>query len=711
MQPATAATVLGDFDDARFDDGAFTARFLREGDRFQVETEGPDGRVERFEVAWVFGVEPLQQVLLALPGGRLQAFTVAWDTRAERWFSLYPGERFAPEDPLHWSGAFQRWNVMCADCHSTALETRYDLAAARYETNEVAIDVSCQACHGPGAGHVAWARERDAGAPSPASPAAAGLSGTLASGSASGEIEACAPCHSHRRRASAQAVPGDPFLDHWALSLLREDLYFADGQIDAEVYVTGSFLQSRMHEAGVRCSDCHESHGLGLHAEGNDLCTRCHAEVPDPRFAGLRAGRYDGPEHHFHPRGSAGASCVACHMPARTYMQVDPRHDHSLRIPRPVLSDSVGAPNACSGCHADRDAAWAEAAIEQHRGERDPPPAHWAPELSAARAGEPGSDAALRRLVSESDLPGIVRATALVELPSFPAPENAAAIAAAATDADPIVRHAAAAALGVVPPDQSAAALTRLLRDPRRAVRTEAAHSLAFLPGVSLKDADRAAFGAALDEYRAAQKARPDLPESHLNLGALAARRGRPGAAEAHYRDALVVAPDFLPALANLGGLLNSQGRNEEAEASLRAAVAAATERLSWSPETPGLATDLGQMHFSLGLLLAELGRMDEAAEELGRAGERLPREARVHYNHGLALQRLQRRAPALVALERARAIAPDDPSYEHALAAFHAQDGNRERALMHARRLVVLTGGAPQARELVEQLEAMPGR
>ena len=44
---------------------------------------------------------------------------------------------------------------------------------------------------------------------------------------------------------------------------------------------------------------------------------------------------------------SAGAQCVACHMPTETYMQVDPRHDHSLRVPRPAQTVALGVPNAC----------------------------------------------------------------------------------------------------------------------------------------------------------------------------------------------------------------------------------------------------------------------------------------------------------------------------------------------------------------------------
>jgi len=132
------------------------------------------------------------------------------------------------------------------------------------------------------------------------------------------------------------------------------------------------------------------------------------------------------------------------------------------------------------------------------------------------------------------------------------------------------VRVAAARALSTARPERAVAALGALVRDERRAVRVEAAHALAFQPPEALSSAlgpdERAAFGRALDEYRASQTARADLPESHLNLGALDAQRGRTGAAEAAYRTALGIDPDFLPARANLANLLNARGAISVAE-------------------------------------------------------------------------------------------------------------------------------------------------
>ena len=369
MQPATAATVLGDFSDAQIEHFGVVTTFSRAGDRFVVRTDGPDGATHDFEVAYTFGVYPLQQYLIGLSGGRYQALGIAWDSRpreqgGQRWFHLYPDQKLPAGDRLHWTGIDQTWNYMCADCHSTNLRKNYDPTSNSYMTGWTDVDVSCEACHGPGSSHVAAMRS-----PSP------GLTdqnrmGLLAwlkatdnghwemnpeTGIArrteplvSGELDACAACHSRRKVIARNKAPGAPFLDSYLPAYLEPGLYHADGQIDGEVYEYGSFLQSRMHAAGVTCSNCHDPHSLKLRAADNALCAQCH--MPE---------KFDVASHHHHATRSAGAQCVNCHMPTRTYMVVDARRDHSFRVPRPDLSKAIDTPNACTQCHTDRAADWA----------------------------------------------------------------------------------------------------------------------------------------------------------------------------------------------------------------------------------------------------------------------------------------------------------------------------------------------------------------
>lgn len=685
--------VAGDFADARFSHAGVTSRFFRKGGRWVVNTDGPDGRAADFEVRYAFGVAPLQQYLLGLPGGRLQALQVAWDVPGARWFHLLPREKAPPGDVLHWTGRYQNANTMCLSCHVTGYEKRYDARTDSFDSRWRDAGVSCQACHGPGEGHVRWAGERAAGRPTadPSGLRKGLLEGTRATSGAE-QVELCAPCHSRRAEITSTPVPGDPLLDHYLPSLLTEGLYHADGQQDDEVFVYGSYRQSRMYAKGVSCNHCHDPHGGGLRAPGNTTCLQCHGTRPnaDPAFAAA-AGRYDTPEHHHHPAGSAGAQCVACHMPPKTYMRIQSRPDHSLRVPRPDLSVKLGTPNACNACHAERSAAWAAEQVARWYGPGRRQEPHYGEVFAAARAGQRNAPSALARVAGDGAQPAVVRATALALLRADPATGLDARLAAT-RDPDPEVRAAAADSLESAEPQRRSYALAPLLGDPVRAVRIAAARALASLPAAQ-RAAHEPAFGAALAEYEAAQGVSLDMPGAHLNLAVLQAAMGRSAAAEASYRAALRIDPDFTPARANLANLLNALGRNAQAERVLR-------EGLGRQPR-------IGELQYSLGLLLAEEQRLPEAAQALARAARLLPGRARVHYNLGLALQHLGRRAAAREALLKAWSLDPRDPAVLQALAIFHAQSGERSQALEWAERLRQARPDDAGVRQFVEQLRA----
>ena len=649
MQPATPDTVLGDFDDATFTHQGFTSRFFRRGGRFFVNAEGPDGAPADFELTHTLGVEPLQQYLAPFPGGRLQSLPIAWDTARNAWFHLYPDERIEPDDPLHWTGRYQTWNLQCAACHSTDLRKRYDVESDTYETTWAEMDVGCQACHGPGERHVELA---GAAASRGTIPFGWGLVAPFSIDDPAPELDACAPCHARREALTPVAAHGGPLLDDYLPARLGEGLYHPDGQILDEVYVYGSFVQSRMHAAGVRCTNCHDPHRLSLRADGNAVCTQCHRESPVDRFPTLSPGRYDTPAHHHHETGSPGARCVSCHMPDRTYMGVDPRRDHGFRVPRPDLSVATGTPNACTGCHEDRDDAWAAAAVA---GWSDaPPPPHFAPTIAAGRAGDRAAAPDLAALAADPDHPAIVRATALELL----RPLGQTGIAAARTalnDPDPLVRATAVGGLEPLPLAARRSILEPLLADPVRAVRLEAARVLA---------------------------------EAWSGDGAAAGARG---AAEAEYRAALALDPRFTPVRFNLANLLNEEGRNPEAEKVLR-------RGLEYAPGEP-------ELHYSLGLLLAEEGRLDEAVESLTEAAVPSAR-ARVHYNYGLALQLAGRLDEAEAALRDARRRDDRDPDVVLALARLLMDQQRWSEASEFAGALVRLVPTAPGPQRLLNEIQ-----
>ncbi len=690
MQPATPATVLGDFDDAYFEQQGQRARFSREGDRHRVRTEGPDGVEADFDVAYTFGVDPLQQYLIELPGGRLQCLTIAWDVHAKRWFSLYPDERFAADDPLHWTGRYQRWNAMCAECHSTAIDKGYDPVSDTYRTSWHEPDVGCQACHGPGGEHVERERARAAGRP--AAPGS-GLSVRLARGDSAAQLDACARCHSRREALTESYVHGEPFVEHFAPARLTEGLYTADGQIEGEVFDWGSFVQSKMHARGVTCSDCHDPHSLELWLPGDAVCTQCHTtQAPHERFPTLTAKRYDSPEHHHHPVESEGARCVSCHMPARTYMICDARRDHSLRIPRPDVSARIGTPNACNGCHTDRSADWAAEQVAQWRGpDAAPLEEPFALAFFAARRGERSAAPALAALVGDAEEPALVRATALELLGALKSGESA--LVAALEDKDPLVRASAVRGLDGFSAERVLRPWVAALGDPSRAVQVDLGRVLAGLDPSSLPIADAERWRAARGAFRAAQDAALDLPAAHLNLGLDAQRRGAPAEAIEAFERALELDPWFLPARFDLANLLDALDRPAAAERVL----AAGRER---APED-------GELAYSHGLVLATLGRLEESAAALASASRALPGRARVRFNHGAVLMRLERSADAEAVLLEAAGLDPDDLDAVAALASLYAKRGELERARPWAERLEA--AGVPGVRGWWEGLKPQP--
>lgn len=671
MEAPDAASVRGDFDDTTFTDANARYRFFRRDGRYLVEITDDAGANEH-EVRYTFGWDPLQQYLVDGERGRLQALTVAWDTDQGRWFDLSQDNPAPAGDPLHWTGRDYNWNFRCADCHSTDLKRNYDLETDSFATAYAAVNVGCQACHGPGREHIAWARDGD---DARAAPSGNGL--IVALSDPAGQIETCARCHARRRPITAAAVPGEPFLDHYIPELIEADLYHADGQILDEVFEYGSFLQSRMHQAGVACSDCHEPHSGALHADGNAVCTACHNKTPPERFSSITPLDYDSPAHHFHAQGRTGSFCVDCHMPARTYMMVDPRRDHSLRVPRPDLAEVTGAPDACTGCHADRDPAWAAGHIAAWYGPGRRAEPHFGEALALARLGGPGAGASLAALARDAAAPALVRASAVQMLRDYLDQRTGPAILAALGDPDPLVRIAALRSLEAVEPTARLDLAAPLLEDPLRAVRITAARVLAPVPDIAFLGERRTTYDRAAGEFVASELAAAERPESHLNLGLYWAERGNVEKSEAAYRTALRLAPDFVPALINLADLERARGQTGEEANLIEQAHAIAPQEAS-------------VLH-ALGLLRVRQARHDEALPLLARAAATAPESARYAYVHAVALDSLGRRQEA----HTAAAAALERHPYDVDLLAWFLQHqlraGDRAAARSTLDRLIML--------------------
>ncbi|MDE2980242.1 MAG: multiheme c-type cytochrome [Gemmatimonadota bacterium] len=730
MQDATPESVLGDFGGVSYEGGGAAWTFVRRDGAFLAREEGPEPVAHR--VAYTFGVSPLQQYLVEFPGGRYQVLPVAWDSRpaadgGQRWFDVREGEAGVdraedgadrpqdgadgPQDRAdedadpgaagrtrHWIGPDLTWNSMCAECHSTGLTKNYSPAMNRFSTEWAELDVACEACHGPGSEHVEWAEAIAVG--SAPSPRAAGASdrgllvhfephdpaawtpdpvtGTpLPRGDPrrDGQLDACSRCHARRTAITGGYLHGEPLLDTHQPALLEDGLYFADGQIREEVYVWGSFVQSAMYRAGVTCNDCHDAHSLGVRAdEGNAVCTRCHAPA---RFAASA--------HHFHEAGTEAARCVSCHMPARTYMGIDARRDHSFRVPEPAVAEVVRAPDPCTSCHIGMTGA--EAATEITRRADGVPirrTEHYAEAIASARRGDPRSLTGLHALLQDPKAPAITRATALTLLGGDPSPERVAAVRRGVRDPDPLVRMAALRGIRLAPTPALAAMAAPLLEDPVRAVRLAAVEAVA---PAALPVAARA-----VAEYREAQLASAERPESQLNLAWLATAQGSPVDAERALETAISLDSAFVPAYVTLADLYFRAGRDPEGEPLLRSAIA--------------LSPRSADAHHALGLLLVRNGRTGEAMPLLQRAAELERQGTRFAYVYAVALQSAGDTAMARDVLERTLQGHPRDRDLLLALATLHRDGGRAAEALRYARALAQAHPFDPAGPALIAELE-----
>jgi tetratricopeptide (TPR) repeat protein len=685
MQHVSDDTVLADFNKTAFTYAGITSRFYKNSDKFMVRTDGPDGKLHDYEIKYVFGVTPLQQYLVELDKGHLQVLTIAWDTRdiksgGQRWFHLYPDEKITYEDELHWTRTNFNWNSMCAECHSTDLKKNYDSTADTFKTEWSEIDVSCEACHGPAAKHITWARKETGWEVSNDNKGLnvlfderkgvfwkinteTGNAERSVNRTTEKEIQVCAQCHSRRSVISSDYSPGRTFMDHYMPRLLDEGMYFSDGQIQDEVYVYGSFLQSKMYHAGVTCSDCHEPHSLQLRHQGNGACLQCHA-----------AGKFDTEKHHFHKAGSEGVKCAECHMPARNYMVVDPRHDHSFRIPRPDLSVELKTPNACNQCHTDKDAAWAAAQAEKWYGRSSIGYQQFANALDAGRKGDTRAGRLLADQINKMDTPDIARASAISLLPRYLDQSTLRVMQNGLKDDDAKVRLASIGALEGLQPAMLVQLVFPLLDDPVRSVRIEAARVLAQVPVGELKGEQLSIYRNAADEYVESQTVNAERPEAQLNLANYYVAGREVAKAESALKKAIELEDVFVPGYINLADIYRIQGKDAEAYGVLS--------------EARQLAPDNADVRHALGLVLVRQNKTEQAVEELEAAARLMPENVRYAYVYAVALNSTGKPQEAIEQLQIAHERFPESIEVLQALVSFYRDAGNAFAAERYMKKL-----------------------
>ena len=577
MQVANDATVLGDFSGTEVPYFETAALFFKSGDRFIARVEDSTGDLQDYEVTHTFGLYPLQQYLVDAPGGRKQALQYSWDARpadegGQRWFHLYPDEYIGPDDPLHWTGRYFNWNFMCAECHSTDLNLGYDIGSDSFDTTFSEISVGCEACHGSGSKHIEQAETGDfdaqhglpvdlddrKGAAWIVNPDT-GIAERSAPAAVLQQPESCGRCHSRRGTAADDYVHGELLSETHTISLLDEHLYYADGRIQEEVYVYGSFVQSKMYAAGVTCSDCHNPHSGRLHAgpDPNDTCATCHSKL-----------RFATPEHSSAPVGD----CVSCHMPPTTYMGVDPRRDHSFRLPNTA---------------DDAD--------------------HYGQAIAAGRIGN-ANDNLLTGIANDA-FPAIARATMMTLLEPLSG-DDVSVLLQQLDDSDPLVRIGALRAMRNQPPETRMRHGSHLLRDPVRSVRIEA-----VLTYIDLRDLlpleDSRAFATAAADYREAMLTAASMPDAALRLAEFESRLGNASAAAELYEHSLRIGPE-------LGAVQHAYGLH-------RVRAGDPSSALQHLRQATVLEPDVPQFAYVYGVALNSLGQSVEAIEYLTGARSRFP--------------------------------------------------------------------------------------
>ncbi len=667
VQHANANTVLGNFENQTISVNGVTSSFFKKGDAFWVNTESKDGRLKDFRIEYTFGVQPLQQYLVKMDNGKYQVLPLSWDSRSDeqggqRWFHIYGDDLVRPTDRLHWTQPLQNWNGMCADCHSSGLKRNYDVNRDTFSTHWDSINVGCKSCHIVAAGHedkeheVKQDKSQNGNWAFAENASIAHWVGENGQSRDQSQIETCAACHSRRTPLTDGFDAGGKFLDSFSPALVLPPDYFPDGKVRDENYVWGSFLQSKMYQYGVICSDCHNPHTLGTKAPDNALCAACHkAEV------------FDTPGHTRHEVGSEAALCVNCHMGERTYMQVDKRRDHSFRVPRPGLGHQIGAPDVCTACHSDKTQIWAQDNIDTWFGTTDAVPLHFGLVVDRVLNGKSGAEHDLKTLLTDDNVPAIIKASLYALLSYYPNGDSLAYLQTGLNSKETLHRIGALKAYEIIPLTRRVEMLLPLLSDPRRAARVEAVRALAGA-GQEHKQAER--------ELLMAEQVSAWRGEGRANLAEFYRSRRENQEAIKHYLASLDIDPYFGASFVNLADIYRELGDDPRGMDVLKAGLT-------------GQADD-ADLNFSMALNLIRQKRPKDALFYLKNANENAPANAHYAYVRAVALNDMGHVGQALSVLETAVKHAPQNANLNYMLALIYQQKGDFESAFTHLKLLEI---------------------
>lgn len=626
----------------------------------EVVEKGPAGG-QRYRIAYVLGGKNVFYFLTPMDRGRLQTLPVAYDVRKKEWFDTalsglrhFPGQQAG--DPVGWREWPYTFNSSCYGCHVSQLSGNYDPKTDSYATTWKEPGINCETCHGPSEQHNAAMRRLPKGE-KPADSTDFRIIRTKKF-TAEQHNDACNSCHSKALPLTAGYRAPERFFDHFDLVTLENPDFYPDGRDLGENYTQTSWRMSPCAKGGkLHCVTCHTSSGryrFRKPEDANQACLPCHAE----RVKNVAV-------HSHHPAQSEASRCVACHMPATEFARMR-RSDHSMLPSTPAATIAYKSPNACNGCHTEKDAVWADRMVRQwHRKDYQAPLLKRAALIDAARKRDWTRFPEMLAYINDSGHDEIFTTSLIRLLAHCDDPAKLPVLRRALTDPSPLVRSAAVEGLGNSPSPELLQEIAAATADDSRLVRVRAAAALAQFPSLRLQEKAAEQINRATAEYLESLVARPDSWDAHYNLGNHYLGQNRPQEALAEYDEALRREPRAVSALVNAALAHARLGESGRAEERLKEAVRIA----------PGSAA----AHFNLGLLKAEQGELPVAEKNLREALRADPQLAGAAYNLCVITAK-DRPAEALEWCRKAVALRPGESKYAMALDFYLRRGDGKER-------------------------------
>ena len=315
-----------------------------------------------------------------------------------------------------------RWNQDCIRCHAT--HGIPQITDEGVDTTVGELGIACEACHGPGAEHIAAnsAPSRrylehlgaNDGDPTMVNPDRL---------DSDRSAQVCGNCHGlaifqepadmkEWMTGGYKFRPGDDlqavrhvlevdYDDPVVKRVLKDqpyaldDRFWSDGMVRVGGREYAGFVRSACYTHGaLSCVSGHEMNRepddkrpleewlddqLAEDAVQDGACVDCHA----------LEGR-QGEAHTHHAPGTTGAACYDCHMPPTTWGLLKGIRQHEIDSPTVAVSLETGRPNACNMCHLDKTLAWTAEHLGAWTGDVQPELTTKEQEIAASILVDPG---------------------------------------------------------------------------------------------------------------------------------------------------------------------------------------------------------------------------------------------------------------------------------------------------------------------------------